>query len=290
LATLVALVASGVLCFQYYPALADQLSPKDAFDAYLERHAPGEPLAVWGLRPRVVRYYADAAEVQHLPSAGAALGWLDEGADGQPPERRWLLIRSRDLPALNALARSRGAGNVGVAFGDGRVLLLSNQLDEAESDNPLAEVVLSSPPTALQHPLTARLGDRIDALGWEVRDESANLVDYVVPGRHYDMRFFFRVLEPLGRDYEAFIHIDGYQRRHNGDHALLGGRYRTSLWRTGDVLVDHYVLTLEPNFLPGQYQVFYGLCAPCRDDKGRMPVTQGQQHNNRIAGGTLEVR
>jgi hypothetical protein len=304
LALVAALFASGLLSFRYYPALADQLSPKDAFDAYRTEHAAGEPLGVWGLRPRVVRYYADDEDVHHLASASAALNWLEEGwleeagleADSEPPLRRWLLIRSRDLAALNALSRTRGQGNVGVVHGDGRVLLLTTahtgtaQGETAQSGNPLSELVLSSPPAALQHPVSATLDGRIETLGWEVRDARGSLVDFVVPGRRYDMRFFYRANQAVGRDYEAFIHIDGYQRRHNGDHAVLDGRYRTSLWRSGDVLVDHYVLTLEPNFLPGNYQVYYGLCAPCRDDKGRMRVTAGKHHNNRIAGGTIEVR
>lgn len=100
------------------------------------------------------------------------------------------------------------------------------------------------------------------------------------------MRFYYRVLKRLSRSYKAFLHIDGYRRRHNGDHEVLGGKYRLSLWKPGDVIVDHYPLVLEPNFTPGEYTVYYGFF----QGNQRLKVSTGKHHEDRVDGGMLAVR
>ena len=47
-----------VLCFSYYPALANQLSPKEVFESYERVHKGGEPLALLGVGGRTAAYYA----------------------------------------------------------------------------------------------------------------------------------------------------------------------------------------------------------------------------------------
>ncbi|MEZ4311897.1 MAG: glycosyltransferase family 39 protein [Polyangiaceae bacterium] len=47
---LAALLAGGALSFGYYPALASQLSPKEAFESLARLSKPGEPLGLLGVR------------------------------------------------------------------------------------------------------------------------------------------------------------------------------------------------------------------------------------------------
>jgi hypothetical protein len=109
----------------------------------------------------------------------------------------------------------------------------------------------------------------------------------VVPGTAYRMRTYFRVLAPVTTEWEAFIHIDGYHRRHNGDHKPMDGKYPFSLWLPGDLLVDDYEFKLEPNFSPGNYTVYFGLFV----GDTRLKVKSGPSDgDNRINGGPLRVQ
>jgi hypothetical protein len=94
------------------------------------------------------------------------------------------------------------------------------------------------------------------------------------------------VLKAPRRNYSVFVHIDGGGRRHNADHEVLGGAYRMPLWRPGDVITDVCDVTLEPNFTPGSYGLYFGFYAGGE----RLPVTRGKHHDNRAQGGTLHVR
>ena len=59
---------------------------------------------------------------------------------------------------------------------------------------------------------------RLEVLGIDFVDERGRLVDAVSPGRTYHLKTYYHVLAPITTEWEAFIHIDGYHRRHNGDH------------------------------------------------------------------------
>ena len=82
------------------------------------------------------------------------------------------------------------------------------------------------------------------------------------------------------------MHIDGYQRRFNGDHNVLDGKYPTNLWRPGDVLVDDFEFRLEPNFTAGEYTVYFGFFS----GDTRFKVTRGPNQDNRAIAGPLTVR
>jgi hypothetical protein len=102
----------------------------------------------------------------------------------------------------------------------------------------------------------------------------------------YHMRFYFRVAKPVTGNWKAFLHIDGFQRRYNGDHNVLDGKYAINLWQPNDLLVDDYVFELEPHFTGGDYTVFMGLFS----GDSRFRVTRGNQHDNRVVAGALHVR
>ena len=281
------LLTGAMMAFGFYPAVAAQLSPKEVFDVYASLHGPGEPLGVLGLSARVGRFYAAGEDSRALASARAAGRWLVGGRSVDPPQRRWLAFRERDLGELNSLYRAESAQNLPVIDAQsGNILLASNQLAGARNENPLDAVVLAAPPEHIQHPLAVTFGSELEGLGWEVEDEGGRLVEHVVPGRHYSLRFYYRVLKSVRRAYKAFLHIDGYGRRHNGDHDVLDGKYAMTRWLAGDVIVDRYDLILEPNFSPGSYALFYGFFIGGE----RFEVTRGDHHEGRVRGGVIVVR
>jgi hypothetical protein len=147
-------------------------------------------------------------------------------------------------------------------------------------------MVLSTPP----HPsrkIEANLEDKLQVLGIDVADDRGRNVDAVTAGREYHLRTYYRVLAPITTEWEAFVHIDGYHRRHNGDHKPLNGKYPMSLWLPGDVLVDDHEFKLEPNFTPGTYGIYFGLFV----GDTRLKVLKGPSDGeNRINGGELRVQ
>ncbi|MBL9020973.1 MAG: hypothetical protein JNL21_02185 [Myxococcales bacterium] len=271
--------ASSILGFSHYPALAAELSPKEVFETYRSLRTEGDELGLLGASPRAGSFYAGRA----VPSFGdedEAFAWLDHAGDG----RRFLVLKSRDLPKLNARWRSAHKTNLPVV--DARrseILLATSRLDGDTNRNPLGSILLESEP-APAHVLSTRFLDHLDVLGWQAESLSGQVVDSVVPGEPFRLVFFYRVAGELG-DWQAFVHLDG-RTRHNADHAPLAGRYPMPLWRAGDLVRDEVEVTLPPNFGPGEIWVFFGFF----QGKTRLRVTEGEHREDRAVAGKLRVR
>ena len=288
-------VTGAVLCFSYYPALANQLSPKEVFESYQRVHKEGEPLALFGVGGRTSAYYA-GGEPKTFAEAQGAFNWL-MGADGA--SRRFLVMKTDELARLNQMYRERAtptpqAGTPGprenLPVLDGRssqiVLVASRLASDEKNQNPLSKILLSAPPRP-QHRLDVDMEDKLLVIGYDLTDQQGKLVESVAPGRKYHFRTYYKVLNPVGTEWEAFIHIDGYHRRHNGDHKPMDGKYPFHLWLKDDLLVDDHEFNLEPNFTPGSYTVYFGLFV----GDTRLKVTKGPSDgDNRINGGPLHVQ
>lgn len=275
------LLAGAALCLGYYPALAAQLSPKEVFDAYDRLASRGDPLGLLGVRARSAAYYA-GGEVESVADVNRAYSFLTE----QEGQRRWLILKADDLPRLNALYRSHHAKNLPVLDGrSSQIVLASNTLAGRPNESWIGSMILDEPPRP-GAPLDIAFEDQLESFGWEVTDRSGRIVEGVVPGTSYHLRFYYRVLRPITGSWKAFVHIDGYQRRFNGDHDVLGGKYAMNLWQPGDIVVDDLELQLEPNFTPGDYAVYFGFFS----GEARFHVTRGTHHDNRALAGALHVR
>ena len=288
--SVLAAVPGFVLCFGYYPALANQLSPKEVFESYQHVHKSGEPLALLGVGGRTAAYYA-GGQVETLENTQRGFSWLLEA---EPGHRRYLATRAEELPKLNQLyrqnthAHGEPAQNLPILDARSSQILLaaSSLLPGEKNENPLGKLLLSSPPSP-QHKMSVNMEDRLEVLGYDIIDMRGKLIDVVAPGRKYHMRTYYKVLAPVTTEWEAFIHIDGYRRRHNGDHKPLDGKYPFALWQKDDLIVDDYEFSLEPNFSPGTYTVFFGLFV----GETRMKIVSGpNDHDNRIDGGPLRVQ
>jgi Dolichyl-phosphate-mannose-protein mannosyltransferase len=276
---------AAVLSVAYYPALANQLSPKEVFESYEHIHQPGEPLALFGVGGRTAAYYA-GGEPMIINEAGQAYRWLMEG-NGQ---RRFLAMRADELPKLNQLYRERANPRANIPVLDARssqIMLVASSLNAGEkNESPLEKLVLPAEPHP-QHPMDVNMEDKLQVLGYDVTDDKEKRVDGIAPSRAYKMHTYYRVLAPITTEWEAFIHIDGFHRRHNGDHKILDGKYPFSLWLPGDLIEDEYPFTLEPNFTPGNYTLYFGLFV----GESRLKVKSGPNDgDNRINGGPIKVQ
>lgn len=276
-----ALLAGAILSFGYFPALAAQISPKEVLEAYGRMQRPGEPLGLLGVRARSIAYYQRGGEVLPFTEVSAAFDWLISSET-----RRWMIVRAEDLPKLNSLHRKAKGKNLPVLDArSSQILLISNDLAGAENQNPLRGTVLDEVPTPTVK-TDVMFEDQLEMLGWEVRENDGTVVESVVPGRKYHLRSFFRVVKPVTGNWKAFLHIDGFQRRYNGDHSVLDGKYAINLWQPNDVIVDDYVFELEPHFTPGGYSIFLGFFS----GDTRFRVTRGSHQDNRVIAGILQVR
>jgi len=218
--------------------------------------------------------------------SASAYQWLMGGGGS----RRFVAMKAEELPKLNQLYRERSSPRANLPVLDARssqILLVASSLEGSEKNqNPLGKILLSSPPSP-QRKLDVNMEDKLLVLGYDITDLNGKRVDVVAPGRAYHMRTYYKVLAPITTEWEAFIHIDGYRRRHNGDHKPMEGKYPFALWLKDDLLVDEYEFKLEPNFSPGSYTVYFGLFV----GDTRLKVKSGPSDgDNRINGGTLQVQ
>jgi 4-amino-4-deoxy-L-arabinose transferase-like glycosyltransferase len=270
------------LSLGYYPILTAQISPKQVFDAYRREARPGEALGMLGSGSATASYYA-GRNVPSFDNATHAFEWL-----AAAHERRWLVIRQSDLGMMNMLYRARQTPPRNLPVLDARsseILLVSNELGDQHNDNPLEQAVLSSAPHP-SHPLDANFGDKLDVLGWDTLDHDGQPMSEIEPGRRYTFVIYYRVVQAITGTWDTFIHIDGFQRRFNGDHPTLEGKYPFNLWRVGDFIADRFDFELEPNFGGGRYQVYFGLYNGNR----RLEVRRGRSAENRLEAGYVSVR
>jgi hypothetical protein len=277
-------IVGFILCFFYYPALANQLSPKEVFESY-RRVCPGAPLAMLGVGGRTAAYYA-GGQPQTLTDPQGAFRWLT----AEPAQRRCLALKAEELPQLNRLWREKADPKTNLPIVDARssqILLASSLLSDGEkNESPLDAILLTAPPNP-QRRLDVNMDDKLEVIGFDLADERGRLVDGISPGRSYHMKTYYRVLAPVTTEWEAFIHIDGYHRRHNGDHKPTNGKYPMSLWLPGDLIVDDHEFKLEPNFTPGSYTIYFGLFV----GDTRLKVKSGPNDgDNRVNGGPLRVQ
>ncbi|MCL2725602.1 MAG: glycosyltransferase family 39 protein [Polyangiaceae bacterium] len=280
-----AAIVSGILCLSYYPALANQLSPKEVFESYKHLRTNDEPLALFGVGGRTAAYYA-GGQPTILHDTNAAYDWL---MASEPASRRFLAARSEELARLNRGHRERSRQNLPVVDArSSQILLVTSSLRPGEkNENPLERIVLSKAPTP-QHKLDVNLDDKLAVLGYDVADANGRHVESIATGKKFHIRTYFKVLAaPIQTEWEMFIHIDGSHKRHNGDHKLAEGKYPISLWLKDDVLMDDYEFTLEPNFSSGTYTLYFGLFS----GDTRMKVKSGPtDSDNRINGGIIRVQ
>lgn len=281
--------APGALMnFAYYPALGEQLSPRDAFEVWARVHREGDELALLGTSPRIAALYFDRP-LRSFDDPALAAAWL--GADEHA--RRFIVLKARELPRLNSVWRARHKKSVAIV--DSRSIqnvLVSNVgggVENAGSD-PFGDFLFDEPPK-IARPLHARFLDTIELLGWElvegrVGSGPGTIAKEIVPGSPYRVRVYFRVLARVEGTWMSFVHIENEGKRYNADHEPIAGRYPMNLWQPGDILRDEVEVNLEPNFTPGQYWVYFGFF----QGQMRMKVTDGSARENRVIAGQIVVR
>ncbi len=148
----------------------------------------------------------------------------------------------------------------------------------------IKEYILSSSPQ-IQVPNKAIFGEQIAFLGYSIDRE-------VKPGTKFKIKYYFRCLKPIDEDWQIFVHMDswgGFEQRIHGDHYPVFGKYRTSNWRVGEIIVDERTVRIPSSYSAQKIAVNIGFYI---GDK-RMPITNPSEveHDgqNRLRAGLITV-
>ena len=247
--------------FGWQPALAENLSSKAMFDAYEELAKPGDSLVIMGELGDAPHDYAPDTKPEILTARDqivAALGRTN---------RVFAIAPQTELCQLH-----REVGGKPYFVIDDRnlrSLLLSNKVDGTTDKNPLRTEIVHAEPTNIPFKPKGKVvfDGRIQLLGWD-------MPKVVGRGAKFEVKMFYKVLQPVGGSWKVLFHFDG-PLRFNGDHEPINGRCQTSTWQLGDYIIDTYtVIAGGGAFSTGTYEVWTGFFTGAAPNWKNMPVTE----------------
>ena len=111
------------------------------------------------------------------------------------------------------------------------------------------------PAPAVENPMSVSFADQIDLIGYSLSDRN------LVPGESFDVTLFWSPRARPSKDYTVFVHLLDSQERIRGqaDSPPRAGRYPTSMWDAGEVVVDSHTLSLRRNLPADQYRLAISL-------------------------------
>jgi hypothetical protein len=118
--------------------------------------------------------------------------------------------------------------------------------------------VIFSSPTTPSVPLSVKLGEQIELLGYDFTPRLDT------DKRRLDLTLYWRAIAPPEKDYTLFLHLtapDGFVKAQR-DQPPFNGLWPTSQWQTGDRLADRYSIVLDEWLQPGEYLLLTGLYEP----------------------------
>jgi hypothetical protein len=273
------LAVGAFLALSFQPALSQHFSSKPVYEAYGElTTGEPEPLVSYKLPSTAARYYTNAP-IDALSTEADLISFLRDSG------QRWAVIQADELPVLDRAYRRETGEHLYVADARSARLLLiaAKPIPARPNQSFIASAVLKDAPEA-QHPVGASYEDRIELRGYDLELPGG---DSVGAGQRFKVTWYWRVVGKVPAGYQVFVHVDGHGLRLNGDHVPVSGRYPTTLWDIGDLIVDTQELTIPASYPVGDYSIYVGFFSA---DK-RLEVKSGlDDGDDRVNAGTLRVR
>lgn len=115
--------------------------------------------------------------------------------------------------------------------------------------------VLPRQDSPLPNPVRFDFEGRIVLIGYDLDRRTAR------PGETIHLTLYWQALARIEEDYTVFTHLIGERDRiwAQMDSQPQGGAAPTSSWQVGQVIEDHYDLTIQPDTLPDVYDIEVGL-------------------------------
>lgn len=155
------------------------------------------------------------------------------------------------------------------------------------TDAQVQALARSTAMPTIQNPVNARLGDKVEFLGYDFMTPTA-----LKPGDTVKLKLYWRALQPMDTSYKVFTHLINARNEIFGqqDQEPLDGARPTTGWAPGEIFTDEYEFQVAPNASPGDYQIEIGMYRP--DDFARLPTfdANGRALGDRILFGELRVQ
>jgi hypothetical protein len=148
-------------------------------------------------------------------------------------------------------------------------LLVSNRVDGTTDVNPLRDKILHEEPKEIAFRPKAKIvwDNRIQLLGWDMPNS-------VRRGSKFQVRTYYKVLQPVGSAWHVLYHFDG-PLRFNGDHMPIDDRCSTSQWAVNDFIVDTTTVIAGGTAFPsGSYEVWTGFWTGSAPNFKNMPLSE----------------
>lgn len=119
------------------------------------------------------------------------------------------------------------------------------------------------PATAIENAAPASFDDNIRLLGYDLEPKVQ------VPGQSATLTLYWSALGRPSRDYTIFVHLlnDREELEAQSDGPPRNGRYPTSIWDEGEVIVDVRHFEVNRTTTPGTYHLAIGLYDPSGDQR-----------------------
>jgi hypothetical protein len=135
-----------------------------------------------------------------------------------------------------------------------------------------------------QHPVDARLGERVRLLGFDIASQ-------VAPGDVLPLNLYWQAESPFDRDYSVFTHVEveGEHIWGQSDGPPACGSLPTTAWPLGEVIVDGRALSIDPATPPGEYPLWAGLYDPLTGERMRVSGADANARGDTVYLGTVRV-
>jgi mannosyltransferase len=147
---------------------------------------------------------------------------------------------------------------------------------------------------AIQHPLRAYLGDKVELLGYSLTtsEEPRDSAGQVAAGDTLLLSLYWQALSPMTVRYTVFTHLLDAQDQIAAqmDSEPQGGGLPTDRWAVGQVVKDNYALAVPADAVPGTYVLEAGMYT--LSNLERLPVRDpdsGTFLGDRVLLATVEV-
>lgn len=222
--------------------------------------------------------------------------WYGRGLAYCPPDNAYYMIPTLLKPDAKSRANqarlideltARGYQEMGVVTvgGDPRLRLFTTQpvtgpirtFDEADYRSYFDQV-LATPHFAKSGPainlepdvaVDYRLGDALRLRGYSVTPGPLHAGDTL------RLHLFWEATAPIDEEYTVFVQLIDLETLHKAaqrDSEPGCTKYSTDEWRTGEMNLDPYTLTILPDTPPGRYTLLVGMYD---DESERLPVFAG---------------
>ncbi len=287
------LLISTFLSQSWAPSLSKKLSSRATFTAFRSLREDGNTLGIVGKATDGANFYAKAP-FQQLSGRPALIDFLGN------EERVFALMPAKDLCPLHKDSTNQGFEYYVVDDTNADKIMISNRMWNANvpapkavhsamrgllDRNPLARYILRDKPSSIQTPLDINFDNKLQLIGMDMPESAKR-------GSRFTMRLYYKVLKPIRRSFQVFVHFDGAGVRFQGDHWPVKKRCGTNYWQQGAYVVDEFEVEAGTSgHAATNYKVWTGLFVGSAGNWENMKATTGNpDDNNRVSIGSLRLK